>query len=655
LIGGAFTTYNSITTLRLIRLDQYGLKDTTFSTGTFAGVTTPSVNAIEVQSDGKILIGGNFTIYNSVTTNFIIRFNTDGTRDNTFNIGTGFNGSVGYIKLQSDNKIIVAGTFSSYNGTTKNKFIRLNSNGSVDNTFDVGTGAGTAVVDSVTMQSDDKLIIGGRFTTFNGTSAPRIVRLNTDGSVDNTFNAGTGFDIGPNSLNVQSDGKILATGSFNTYNGFNFTGLRLLRLNSDGSRDTSFNVTESGGTNGTIIYPNDKIIVLGNSNSKIVKLNSDGTVDTSFNPGTGFNPNDTGDFRSPFGGLVLPNGQLLVTGRFTEYNGVTLGRIAILNPDGSLVDCIPSPTPTPTPSVTSTPELTPTPTPSSTGEPVTPTPTPTPTSTSSVEPVTPTPTPSVTSTITPTPTPSTTSELVTPTPTPSVTSSPTPTPSGLPYTQYTIYMQTGVAPLGWENQSDACEGTGSPITVYVNGTGFSSLFDAVVTAGEPLYTGTTFVSGNLYVGQDKWYKDQQSPGGNVFTIGNDGAVALWATCPSPTPTPTPSNTPVSPTPTPTNTVTPTPTPSPSPLPTLYVSDLRPTCSDFCTTNYTIPLLKSATSDYFSIGPGDIIYDLSASAGFYAISNISTDTDTGPFKVVEVDSSGEVLSVLVCFGGECEPL
>jgi hypothetical protein len=149
-----------------------------------------------------------------------------------------------------------------------------------------------------------------------------------------------------------------------------------------------------------------------------------------------------------------------------------------------------------------------------------PTPTPTPTPTSA-----PIPSPTPTITVTPSVTPSI--GTIDPTPTPT----PTQTPSGLSYTTYTIYMQTSVAPLGWDTSTDACNNSGTPITVYVNGIGFSSLFDATVTNGKPLYTSTTFIPGNLYAGQNKWYKTQSGTGGNVFQIGNDGAVSTFTNCP----------------------------------------------------------------------------------------------------------------------------
>ena len=168
-------------------------------------------------------------------------------------------------------------------------------------------------------------------------------------------------------------------------------------------------------------------------------------------------------------------------------------------------------------------------------------------------------------------------------------------------------MQSSTSPLGWETDTEACQGTGTPIPVYVIGTGYSSLFEAVTTFGRALYTGTTFNSDNLYVGQNKWYKEIQTPGGNVFKIGNNGAVSDWNNCPTPTPTPTQTqtqtptrtltptqsvtSTPTS-TPAPTNTATMTRTPTLTPTPTAspipcYIYEYVNTTSNLISLNGTL--------------------------------------------------------------------
>ena len=128
--------------------------------------------------------------------------------DTTFNPGTGANSGVSAIAIQSDGKIIIGGQFSTDNGTGRNRIARVNSNGSLDTTFNPGTGADNEV-SAIAIQSDGKIIIGGWFTTYNGTGRNRIARINSDGSLDTTFNLGTGPNGGVSAIAIQSDGKII--------------------------------------------------------------------------------------------------------------------------------------------------------------------------------------------------------------------------------------------------------------------------------------------------------------------------------------------------------------------------------------------------------------------------------------------------------------
>jgi len=112
----------------LKRLNTNGSVDTSLNLGA-NGFLGGGVNSIVQQSDGKLVVGGTFTSYNTVGRNRIARLNTNGSIDSTFTIGTGFNGGVTDIIQQSDGKFVVGGTFTSYNGTTRSKIARLNTNG----------------------------------------------------------------------------------------------------------------------------------------------------------------------------------------------------------------------------------------------------------------------------------------------------------------------------------------------------------------------------------------------------------------------------------------------------------------------------------------------------------------------------------------------
>ena len=223
----SFQLNNTITT---------GDIDNTFNIGTgFTGY----VKTITLQPDGKILVGGSFSTYSGVTSNKIIRLNTGGTIDNTFTIGTGFTGSSIYsIELQPDGKILAGGSFTSYSGVTSNGIIRLNTGGTIDNTFNIGDGFNGDVF-SIELQPDGKILVGGSFSTYSGVTSNCIVRLNTNGTIDNntTFNVSGGFFgdpiIGTNiyTITLQKNGKILVGGDFTEYNTLNFNKIIRLDMN----------------------------------------------------------------------------------------------------------------------------------------------------------------------------------------------------------------------------------------------------------------------------------------------------------------------------------------------------------------------------------------------------------------------------------------
>jgi uncharacterized delta-60 repeat protein len=296
------------------------------------------VRKIVVQPDGKMLIAGNFTTYNGFSRNYIARINSNGSLDETFDVGTGANNLVYSIALQTDGKIIICGNFTAINGTSINRIARLNSDGSLDVTFNPGTGANN-YINQVLLQPDGKILIGGIFTTYNGTARNRITRLNNTGSLDASFDIGTGANNVVHSIGLQSDGKIIVVGEFTIYNRISRN--YLIRLNSDGILDASFNSSDllrgpNSWTTTLAIQSDDKLLIggfftafNGILRSRIARLNANGSLDDSFNPGLGAN-----NVLSSIG--VQPDGKIVVGGIFTSYNGTSRNRIARLNSIGSL-------------------------------------------------------------------------------------------------------------------------------------------------------------------------------------------------------------------------------------------------------------------------------------------------------------------------------
>jgi uncharacterized delta-60 repeat protein len=294
IVGGNFTTYSyinvnneTITTMvnRIVRLNTDGSIDTSFNT-TFPNLGfNSSVRVIAIQNDGKIIVGGDFVTFNNISQSYISRLNTDGTIDTSFNISN-FNSSVRAIAIQNDGKIIVGGLFTYYDRPI-NRIIRLNTDGTIDTSFNVGSGFNNTV-SSIVIQSDGKILVGGIFITYNGITQNRICRLNTDGTRDNSFFIGNGFNGSVNLIVIQGDGKILVGGEFSSFNGIGV--LRCIRLNSNGTRDNSFIASFSGGSILDMNLQSDGKIIVGglfsNVNNiirnKIVRLFENGSVDLSF-------------------------------------------------------------------------------------------------------------------------------------------------------------------------------------------------------------------------------------------------------------------------------------------------------------------------------------------------------------------------------------
>jgi uncharacterized delta-60 repeat protein len=317
---------------------QPGGLDTKFSTGAgFAFQTSKNsaVYAMAVQTDGKIVVGGQFVSFNGTPCNYIARLNADGTLDNSFNTGSGFNNPVRTLSIQTDGKIIAGGQFTSFDGKEQNHIVRLNSDGSKDESFNVGSSFNDVVYATV-IQPDGKIIAGGKFTNFNGTWQNYIVRLNPDGAIDLVFYPEKGFNDIVFALALQNDGKVLAGGIFTAFNGSPAN--RIIRLSADGKADASF-LPGSGFDNDVrvISIDNDNKVVAGGYfttyNGKTIgylaRINSNGSLDETFKSGTGFN----GSVQAL---AVQSDNRIIAGGFYTSYNGTERKNITRINADGTV-------------------------------------------------------------------------------------------------------------------------------------------------------------------------------------------------------------------------------------------------------------------------------------------------------------------------------
>ena len=325
LIGGLFASIAGISRGHIARLNSDGSLDTAFAVGAAAD---NAVISIALQPDGKILIGGSFANYDGAPRASIARLNADGSLDTTFNPGTGATdatlpGEVDAILVQSDGKIIIGGSFNFYNGVARKGLARVNANGSLDTSFVPGDFNG-AVFD-VALDSDGKVLVGGRFSTVGGTARKGVARLNSNGSLDSSFDPGTGANIVLD-LAVRPDGKILIGGAFSSYNGTPRTSLA--RINSDGTLDISFDPGTAMGTDAVramAVQPDGRVVVGGDFGT-FVRFNPNGTLDPSFNPGAGLTT--SASFPQVTGISLQPDGKIVVVGVFEKYGDVSRRNIA---------------------------------------------------------------------------------------------------------------------------------------------------------------------------------------------------------------------------------------------------------------------------------------------------------------------------------------
>ncbi len=248
------------------------------------------------------------------------------------------NGSVDTISLQPDGKILIGGWFNKISGTARNNIARLNADGSLDATFNPDANGG---VYSIAVQADGKILIGGWFNQISGTARNNIARLNADGSLDTTFNPNA--DSWIRSIAVQADGKILIGGWFTSIGGV--ARKYIARLNPDGTVDSEFDpkldYPFSGfvypiaiQADGKIIVGGDFTSVSGVSRRSIARLNADGTVEASFDPNAGYGLLAT--IYDIFALILQPDGKIIIGGDFASAGGFIRNNIARLNPDGTV-------------------------------------------------------------------------------------------------------------------------------------------------------------------------------------------------------------------------------------------------------------------------------------------------------------------------------
>lgn len=366
----------------IARLNADGSPDPSFT----PGMVDSNVYAMAVQPDGKIVVGGFFSNFNEANAGGLVRLNSDGSVDGSFNTGSGVDVGVTAVTVQPDGKVLIGGTFTKYRGTARNNIARINADGSIDSTFDPGAGADDYIW-SMIVEQDGSITVAGNFRSIANGARTGLARLNSNGSLITSFNPvleNSDLLASVSSMIRLPDGKYIIGGGFTHIDGLDRVGIA--RLNSNGTVDPSFNAfLHNGDVLGLALSAGGQVVVggrftgiNGTQRQYVARLGSDGTLDATFDPGSGIaklatevhamaaqadgkvlvgaydtrgnrsiflrlNADGSRDesFNPVFNGRVTyaavqPDGRILVLGAFATINGITRPKVARLNSDGTL-------------------------------------------------------------------------------------------------------------------------------------------------------------------------------------------------------------------------------------------------------------------------------------------------------------------------------
>ena len=350
LIGGSFTSVNSTSRPRIARMNVDGSLDTGFASGLAVDGDVYSVIALP---DGKVLIGGDFTLVGGQTRHGVARLNSNGTVDSSFVPPTMTADADGRRVLRllrlaegaNAGKILVAGRFLDIGPSpTRAKIARLNEDGSLDTGFQALAFDAAASIQTMAEQFDGPLVIGGQFAAVDGQPHQNLARLSSEGVLDAGFNIGVTHSTAPSIVHriiVQPGGKLVVAGDFimavDNSGGIVGGARRLARFNADLTVDADF--THTTGANGAIRWMemqiDGKLLIGGNfaqvynggtsaPHSRLARINLDGTPDSSFAP-----PTINNNILSL---IQQADGRVVVGGSFTSVDGTTRNRLARVVP-----------------------------------------------------------------------------------------------------------------------------------------------------------------------------------------------------------------------------------------------------------------------------------------------------------------------------------
>jgi uncharacterized delta-60 repeat protein len=347
-IGGNFTKLNgTVHAPKIARLRSNGLPDVGFFFP--GGGANAQVRALAYsRRDAALYVGGTFTAYDGLTRRALAKVaigqpgKNDGALDATFDAqieGSVENGAphVQTIVVQPDGKILVGGSFARVLGQDRANLVRFLPDGSLDATFAPNP---NGPVNAIALQPDGKIVIGGAFSSLNGVPGfQRLARLNLDGSFDPSLVTGTGLNGPVNALAVTLDGDILVGGQFTAYGPFSSYN-RMVKLSSVGVLDRKFNAAPGfdNEVNDILLRSTGSLLVSGYfasvGNEALRSASAAVGRVLQLNTGgvvdTGFNPGQSGANGPITDTIALPSGDILLAGAFSSFNGTPRQSLAVV-------------------------------------------------------------------------------------------------------------------------------------------------------------------------------------------------------------------------------------------------------------------------------------------------------------------------------------
>jgi len=345
LVAGQFTQIGTEVRHNLGRLHSDGSADPDYSDSERIVERVGSVNAITVQEDGRILVGGDFERVDGQPRQALARILPHGALDESFDAHVSQDGLVNAIVLEPRGEVIVGGRFATVQAKSRSNLVRLTANSQLDATFDPGLGPNGEVY-CLALQPDGHILVGGLFDEVNGMPRFRLARLDASGAVDPGFDPHVASWVAaPDvyTIVVQDDERLVIGGYFDTVNGQGRSGLA--RLRPDGSLDADFG--ESSLLDGDLpivtgiaLDGDGRMLLTGTFSTVeseprhgIARLDAEGILDRSFDPGAGI---AGGDLPAVYGAALGPGGWWVVVGEFQSFNGMPRLNLAVVRADGSL-------------------------------------------------------------------------------------------------------------------------------------------------------------------------------------------------------------------------------------------------------------------------------------------------------------------------------